>query len=137
MTHFVKIQPGITDPTQLYKRTEKKDGIKTTYVFQRDTADQPKDIKGKLMQKIGDLFSGIKKAKHSVTLLKLGEDLKRTGTIDKNFDLFSKDTVTKSVRLNPNFLTNIANKLGSNSQQPSLTDIQGQKFTVSAGKFKS
>ena len=31
MVHFVKIQAGITDPSNLYKKTEKKDGVKTTF----------------------------------------------------------------------------------------------------------
>jgi hypothetical protein len=52
MVHFVKIQPNITDATQLYKKTEKNDGITTTTVFQRDASSQPKNIGEKILQKM-------------------------------------------------------------------------------------
>jgi len=128
--HFVKIQANITNPTQLYKRTEKKEGIKTTIVFERDTSSQPKNIGGKLLQKMSDLFSGVKKAKDSLTLLKVAQDLQSNGHIDHDFNLISQNTETKSSRLNTNVLINIAKHHNlKSSDNPG--EIQGKKFHIS------
>jgi hypothetical protein len=131
MVHFVKIQANITSPEQLYTKTEKKEGIKTTTVFQRDIGSQPKNIGDKLLQKMGDLFSGVKKAKHSVTLLKVAQELQGSGHIDKNVNLISKNLKTKSIRLNINVLINIANQIDLNSSKENLAEIQGEKFNIS------
>ncbi len=131
MVHFVKIQGNITDPTQLYKRTEKKEGIKTTIVFQRDIDSQPKSRGGRLLQKMSDLFSGVKKAKHSVTLLKVAQELQESGHIDKNVNLTAQNSETKSIRLNNNVLINIAKHKDLISLEENLAEIQGKKFNIS------
>jgi hypothetical protein len=68
MTHHVQIRitPGaqtdsLTEGTW-FKQTTKINGVKTTSVFQRP--DKPRDFG----QKVIDFFSGIKKAKNSITL---------------------------------------------------------------------
>jgi hypothetical protein len=138
MTHFVRIEGNITDATQLYKRTEKKEGIKTTVVFQRDIESQPKNRGGRLLQKMSDLFSGVKKAKHSVTLLKVAQELQDSGHIDKNVNLISKNLTTKSIRLNTNVLINIANHNDLKSSEENLAEIQGNKFNISlSNKIKN
>jgi hypothetical protein len=131
MVHFVKIQGNITDPAQLYKRTEKKDGVKTTTVFQRDASSQPKNIGEKILQKMTDLFSGVKKAKNSVTLLKAAQDLQNSGCIDKSYNLTTQNKSNKSIRLNTNFLTNIANDPKMKPSGQTLGELQGSKFHVS------
>ncbi len=140
MMHFVKLQGNMTDPSQLYKRTEKKEGIKTTTVFQRNIDSQPKNIIDKLLQKMSDLFSGTKKAKHSITLLKVAQELKGSGHIDKNFNLTSQNTETKSIRLDTNVLTNIAKHKDLTSKDLTsnmavAAEIQGKQFNISL--FKS
>jgi hypothetical protein len=68
MTHLVEIRvPTNVQTDQLtkgtwFKQTTKTAGVKTTTLFQR--ADKPRSFG----QKIVDFFSGIKKAKDSVTL---------------------------------------------------------------------
>ncbi len=138
MTHFVRIEGNITDATQLYKRTEKKEGIKTTVVFQRDIESQPKNRGGRLLQKMSDVVSGVKKAKHSVTLLKVAQELQDSGHIDKNVNLISKNLTTKSIRLNTNVLINIANHNDLKSSEENLAEIQGNKFNISlSNKIKN
>ena len=131
MTHFVRFEGNITDATQLYKRTEKKEGIETTVVFERDIESQPKNRGGRLLQKMSDLFSGVKKAKHSVTLLKVAQELQESGHIDKNVNLISKNLETKSIRFNTNVLINIANHKDLKSSEANLAEIQGNKFNIS------
>jgi hypothetical protein len=131
MMHFVKLQGNITDPSQLYKRTEKKEGIKTTTVFQRDIDSQPKNRMDKLLQKMSDLFSGVKKAKHSVTLLEVAQELQKSRHIDKNTALTMKNTETKSIRLNTNLLINIANHKDLTSSGKEVREIQGEQFNIS------
>ena len=131
MVHFVKIQSNITDATQLYKKTEKNDGIKTTTVFQRDASSQPKNIGEKILQKMTDLFSGVKKAKNSVTLLKAAQDLQNSGHIEKSYNLTTQNKSNKSIRLNTNFLINIANDQKMKPSEQTLGELQGSKFHVS------
>ena len=131
MVHFVKIQGNITDPAQLYKRTEKNDGVKTTTVFQRDASSQPKNIGEKILQKMTDLFSGVKKAKNSVTLLKAAQDLQNSGHIDKSYNLTTQNSSNKSVRLNTNVLTHIANHQKMKPSEGEMGELQGSKFHVS------
>jgi hypothetical protein len=131
MVHFVKIQPNITDATQLYKKTEKNDGITTTTVFQRDASSQPKNIGEKILQKMTDLFSGVKKAKNSVTLLKAAQDLQNSGHIEKSYNLTTQNKYNKSIRLNTNFLINIANDQKMKPSEQTLGELQGSKFHVS------
>lgn len=131
MMHSVKIQGNITDLGQLYKRTEKKDGIKTTTVFQRDISTQPKNLGEKLFQKMSDLFSGVKKAKNSVTLLKVAQDLQNSGHIDKNLNLTTQNLLNKSVRLNTNVLLHIANHEKMKSSDETMGELIGSQFHVS------
>lgn len=131
MVHFVKIQSQITDPTQLYKKTEKKDGVKTTTVFQRDASSLPKNIGGKILQKMTDLFSGVKKAKNSVTLLKAAQDLQKSKHIDEGIRLTTQNPSNKSVRLNTNVLIHIANHEKIKSTGENIGELQGSNFHVS------
>ncbi len=68
MTHRVEIriaphaQPDQLTEGKWFKQTTKLNGVKTTTLFQRD--DKPRTVG----QKIIDFFSGIKRAKDSVTL---------------------------------------------------------------------
>ena len=126
MVHFVKVQAGITDPSNLYKRTEKKDGVKTTYLFARDGASQPKTIKEKILQKFSDLKNGVKKASDSVTLLKGLSDLQSHGLLDAKGSL-----VQPGNKLNTNLLTNIAQQLSKNNTDGTLNELQGNRFNFS------
>ena len=80
---------------------------------------------------MSDLFSGTKKAKHSVTLLKVAQELKGSGHIDKNFNLTSQNAETKSIRLNTNVLINIANHKDLISNEGIAGEIQGKQFNIS------
>ncbi len=131
MVHFVKIPTEITDLNQLYTKTEKNDGVKTTTVFQRDASSQPKNIGEKILQKMTDLFSGVKKAKNSVTLLKAAQDLQNSGHIQKNFNLTKQNLSNKSVRLNTDVLIHIAKHEQMKSSEAKMGELQGSKFHVS------
>jgi hypothetical protein len=131
MVHFVKFQGNITNPTQLYKKTEKKEGIKITTVFERDIDSQPKNRRDKLLKKMSDLFSGVKRAERSVTLLKVAQELQESGHINKNVNLISQNSKTKSAHLNNNVLINVANHKDLISSKENLGEIQGKKFNIS------
>ena len=121
MTHNVKIRtmPGaqtqdLTEGTW-FKQTTKINGVKTTSVFQRP--DKPRDFG----QKVIDFFSGIKKAKNSITLCEAFKG------IDKN--------TTFAGKFNENLIPQAIERLRAQPAED-LLDTAKSASTLSVGKYR-
>jgi len=120
MTHHVQIRitPGaqtdnLTEGTW-FKQTTKINGVKTTSVFQRP--DKPRDFG----QKVIDFFSGIKKAKNSITLCEAFK------CINKNTSFAGK--------FNENLIPAAVEKLRAQPAED-LLDTAKSASTLSVGKY--
>ena len=86
MSHRVNIrvpenvQPEDISAERWFKQTTKTKGVKTTTLFQRDA--KPRSVG----QKVIDFFSGIKKAKDSITLGEAFKCINKNTSFGKNFN---------------------------------------------------
>jgi hypothetical protein len=108
------IQPEDISAERWFKQTTKTKGVKTTTLFQRDA--KPRSVG----QKVIDFFSGIKKAKDSITL---GEAFK---CINQNTS-FGKD-------FNVNLIPQAIEKLRGMPAEDLLDTAKGPS-TMQSGKY--
>ncbi len=120
MTHRVQIrvpqniQNEAVSGENWFKQTTKTDGVKTTTLFQRE--NKPRS----LGQKIIDFFSGIKKAKDSVTLTEAFK------CINKNTELGGK--------FNENLIPRAIEQMRSRPAEDML-DSPKAATSLSSGKY--